>query len=86
MRILIIEDEQELLQDIAKGLALKGYAVDQADNCYVLGQDRLLERVFYNLLENAVKYSPPGTCVQVTAKREGDRVRVQVADQGEGIP
>ncbi len=32
MRILIIEDEQELLQDIAKGLALKGYAVDQADN------------------------------------------------------
>lgn len=32
MRILIIEDETELLQDIAKGLALKGYAVDQADN------------------------------------------------------
>ena len=32
MRILIIEDEIELLQDIAKGLTLKGYAVDQADN------------------------------------------------------
>ncbi len=32
MRILIIEDEKELLQDIAKGLFLKGYAVDQADN------------------------------------------------------
>ncbi len=32
MRILIIEDERELLQDIAKGLALKGYAVDKADN------------------------------------------------------
>ena len=32
MRILIIEDEKELLQDIAKGLTLKGYAVDQADN------------------------------------------------------
>ena len=32
MRILIIEDEAELLQDIAKGLALKGYAVDRADN------------------------------------------------------
>lgn len=58
----------------------------QPTDCYVLGQDRLLERVFYNLLENAVKYSPPGTCVQVTAKRKGDRVRVQVADQGEGIP
>lgn len=32
MRILIVEDEIELLHDIAKGLALKGYAVDQADN------------------------------------------------------
>ncbi len=32
MRILIIEDEQELLQDIAKGLTLKGYAVDQVSN------------------------------------------------------
>ena len=32
MRILIIEDEKELLQDIAKGLTLKGYAVDQDDN------------------------------------------------------
>ena len=32
MRILIIEDETELLHDIAKGLTLKGYAVDQADH------------------------------------------------------
>ena len=32
MRILIIEDEKELLGDIAKGLTLKGYAVDQAEN------------------------------------------------------
>ena len=32
MRMLVIEDEPELLQDISKGLILKGYAVDQADN------------------------------------------------------
>ncbi|MBS5145183.1 MAG: response regulator transcription factor [Butyricicoccus pullicaecorum] len=32
MRLLIIEDEKELLQDISKGLRLKGYAVDQADD------------------------------------------------------
>ena len=32
MRILVIEDEQELLRDISKGLTLKGYAVDQAEN------------------------------------------------------
>lgn len=32
MRILVIEDERELLQDVSKGLILKGYAVDQAHN------------------------------------------------------
>lgn len=55
-------------------------------DCYVLGQDRLLERVFYNLLENAVKYSPSHTQVTLSAKQETGSVRVQVADQGEGIP
>ena len=32
IRILIIEDEKELLGNISKGLKLKGYAVDQAEN------------------------------------------------------
>ncbi|HIZ55481.1 MAG TPA: response regulator transcription factor [Firmicutes bacterium] len=32
MRILIIEDEIDLLHDLSKGLTMKGYAVDQADN------------------------------------------------------
>lgn len=55
-------------------------------NCYVLGQDRLLERVFYNLLENAVKYSPAQTSIHVMTKREGNTVQIQISDQGEGIP
>ena len=58
----------------------------QQTNDFVLGQDRLLERVFYNLLENAVKYSSPQTQVSVTVQREGDFLRIQVIDQGEGIP
>lgn len=32
MRILVIEDEYTLLNDLCKGLRIKGYAVDQADN------------------------------------------------------
>lgn len=54
--------------------------------CFVLGQDNLLERVFYNLLENAVKYSPSQTQVTVTVQKNWDSVRVQISDQGEGIP
>ena len=54
--------------------------------CFVLGQDNLLERVFYNLLENAVKYSPPQTVISITFRQERDFLKVWVADQGEGIP
>lgn len=46
----------------------------------------LLERVFVNLLENAVKYTPPGTAVEVSAKAGKDEMVVSVADSGPGIP
>lgn len=59
--------------------------IEKAD-CSVQGQDRLLERVFYNLMENAIKYSPPGAKVTISARKEPGCVRVEVSDQGEGIP
>ena len=46
----------------------------------------LLEQVFINLLENAVKHTPAGTPVSVTAWAEDNAVTVQVADGGPGIP
>ena len=45
-----------------------------------------LERVFSNLIENAVKHSPPGVPVTVTAGTGSGRVTVRVIDQGRGIP
>lgn len=77
-------DVAEELSSVADEKAI-GIEIEQTD-CYVLGQDRLLERVFYNLLENAVKYSPAGKQVRISTQKEQDCVRVQVADQGEGIP
>jgi signal transduction histidine kinase len=45
-----------------------------------------LERIFINLLSNALKYSTPGTPVLVRARREGGMVRIAVTDEGPGIP
>jgi two-component system sensor histidine kinase KdpD len=42
-------------------------------------------RVLANLLENAHKYAPPGTPVDLDARRDGDRLRFEVADRGAGI-
>jgi PAS domain S-box-containing protein len=47
--------------------------------------DRLVQ-VITNLLSNAVKFSPPGGTVSVRALRGGLGVRVEVSDQGPGIP
>nr|WP_246325386.1 ATP-binding protein [Dissulfurirhabdus thermomarina] len=49
-------------------------------------EPRLLEQALVNLLDNAVKYSPEGGEVEVTAAREGGEVVVRVRDQGPGIP
>lgn len=58
----------------------------QETDCQILGQDRLLERVFYNLLENALKYSPPQTTVMISAVTENGQTNISIADQGDGIP
>jgi signal transduction histidine kinase len=44
-----------------------------------------LEQVLLNLLHNALRHTPPGGVVELSARREGAAVRLEVADSGEGI-
>ncbi|MYT74119.1 MULTISPECIES: sensor histidine kinase KdpD [unclassified Streptomyces] len=46
----------------------------------------LLERAVANIVENAVKYSPPDEPVLVAASALGDRVELRVVDRGPGVP
>lgn len=46
----------------------------------------LLEQVFYNLLENATKYTPTGSPISISARAEPGWVVVEVADRGPGLP
>ena len=46
----------------------------------------LMEQVFFNLIDNACKYSPAGTAVKVWAIRTPRHIAIEVADQGPGIP
>jgi two-component system, OmpR family, sensor histidine kinase KdpD len=53
----------------------------------ILRLDQILfEQVLFNLLDNAAKYAPPGSRIDVHARREGDIVAIEVSDEGPGIP
>jgi two-component system sensor histidine kinase KdpD len=48
--------------------------------------DVLFEQALFNLLDNAAKYAPARTTIRIVGRREGDRVRLDVQDEGEGVP
>jgi signal transduction histidine kinase len=52
----------------------------------VTGDPRLLFQAVSNLISNAIKYSPPGSPIEVEAALEDGAVRVSVSDHGIGIP
>lgn len=51
-----------------------------------VGDPCRIRQVLNNLIDNGIKFSPPGSRVSVAATREGGLVRVAVRDQGQGIP
>jgi two-component system sensor histidine kinase KdpD len=51
----------------------------------ILVDGLLLEQVFMNLLENAARYTPLGTPIEITARADGESLVVAVADRGPGL-
>jgi two-component system sensor histidine kinase KdpD len=46
----------------------------------------LMARVLVNVLDNAIKYSEPGTAIEIACRQLGSLVEIEIADQGIGIP
>jgi signal transduction histidine kinase/BarA-like signal transduction histidine kinase len=53
--------------------------------CHAMADDLMLMRVLSNLLDNAIKFSPPGASVVVAVRSSGDKWLLQVRDAGVGI-
>lgn len=52
----------------------------------ILGDDHLLSEALDNLIENAIKFTPPGSQVSVSVTRSAGAIGLCVTDQGAGIP
>jgi signal transduction histidine kinase len=74
-----------LYRDIA-GEQGKRLEIDLAPELQVTGNRQLLGQAVSNLLDNAVKFAPAGTCIRLEGSRDAGRVRLAVTDRGPGIP
>jgi heavy metal sensor kinase len=60
--------------------------VDADDDVDVLADRLVLRDALTNVVDNAIKYSPNGSTIDVRVRRDGDRGTVSVTDEGPGIP
>ncbi len=75
------------LQRAGKVLANHRIKIDIAPDLPMLRLDFvLLEQVLFNLLDNAAKYAPRDSQIEIRARRYGGAVQLDVLDEGDGIP
>ncbi|MEU1616851.1 sensor histidine kinase KdpD [Streptomyces sp. NPDC005722] len=80
-------DLDEVVPKALRGVPDGSVALDVPETLPMVSVDPgLLERSVANIVENAVKYSPPGTQVLVAASALGAHVDLRVVDRGPGVP
>lgn len=78
---------REAVESVQLSYPARKIDVDMSEGCPELALDRkLIRQAFMNLMSNALKYSTQGTTVNVTLTCSGEDVRIEVRDQGIGVP
>jgi heavy metal sensor kinase len=75
----------ERLGMIAEAAGIR-LALNQTAGLQVAGDGPLLQRALYNIMHNAIRYSPMNTVVTVTTTWDNGAVAIEINDQGIGIP
>jgi signal transduction histidine kinase len=82
----LVEESVEAMRPEAAARAVDVRAVLEAGDPLALGDPARLQRVLFNLIQNAIRHTPPDGSVTVRAGLVDGDVEIEVADTGEGIP
>ena len=82
----LLQESLRLNQGYADRFKVHLALVGEPPDVTVRADRKRLMQAMTNFLSNAAKFSPPDGTVEVSARLEGDGVRVEVADRGPGIP
>ncbi len=88
---MIAVDLNELLEAIADDARLEAEArrcqlkLNLATIATIQGQPELLHRALENVVRNALRHTPDGSCVSLSSRIEDDHCCIEVADQGPGV-
>lgn len=92
---MTLSTSAELLSEIVEEAVLHishkadghNLSVSHEDDLLLVRADaRLVVQVIANILDNAVKYTPPGSSIIITTGKNGGMAEIQIADTGDGIP
>jgi two-component system sensor histidine kinase KdpD len=76
-----------VLQRLAANLEGHALEIDMPDDLPLIPVDYVqLEQVLWNVLQNALKYTPPNSALTLTAYLQANRMRLCIGDRGPGIP
>ena len=85
--ILLSPMIDEVFADLAPRAERNGISLSrEGEDVTVVGSDMLLCRMFFNLVENGVKYNHPGGMVKVVVQQRDGQAVIHVTDTGRGIP
>jgi signal transduction histidine kinase len=78
---------ERVISEFSVGRSMTDVALhDEVDgDLFVDADAERIHQVLFNLVDNAVRFTPPGGEVTIAARRDADRVRVRVTDTGVGV-
>lgn len=81
----LVQEAADSLWPLAKERGVTLAISDESDDAFVHAEPDSLQRAFCNIIDNAIKFSPDGSSVDIAVTRENGRVIISIRDHGKGI-